>query len=81
MTNTNIPREDDGTVVRFAWPGGYRVWYVTDDSEELCAECVQEHLSRCEDVTDYGWYIIGRYNESESDDSGPCAHCYRQGEQ
>lgn len=31
-------------VVRYAWPGGYPVFYLTRDNSVLCPGCVQEEI-------------------------------------
>lgn len=70
------PREADGTVSRFAWPGGYRIWFITHDGADLCAECVQAESDQTLDPTnDTGWRVVGHYHEGEADTAGPCDHC------
>ena len=82
MTTYEIPRETDGTVAHFAWPGAYRIWYITADSAELCAECVQDNIDQCADQTDGGseydqWRVVGHYHEGDADSAGPCDNCGR----
>jgi len=70
--------DHDGRVTKYVWPGGYRVWYITHDGADLCAECVQENLELCSDSTaDIGWRIDGWYHEGAADSAGPCDHCGR----
>lgn len=67
------------SVVKFAWPGGYRVWYVCDDSGQLCAECCTENLELIRTASrGDGWRVEGHYNEGDSDESGPCDNCGRE---
>ena len=75
--NPNILQDENGSVTKFAWPGGYRVWYVTHDGGELCAECVSENLAQCCDHDDSGWFVEGYFSEADSDECGPCDHCGR----
>jgi hypothetical protein len=72
--------EADGTVAKFAWPGGYRVWFYTEDGGTLCAECVQDNLELCSDPdAEPDWKIAGRDNESNMDEPEAeiCDHCGR----
>lgn len=57
--NPAILLDADGTVTRYAWPGGYPVFYVTADSGELCAACVTARLSECRDPTERQYYVVG----------------------
>lgn len=34
-----LPRDEDGTYTKFAWPGGYPVFYIVADCGVLCADC------------------------------------------
>lgn len=78
MQTYTAPTDNDGTVTKFAWPGGYRVWYVTHDGAGLCAECVETEKDQTLDPTnDTGWRVVGHYHEGESDEAGPCDHCER----
>ena len=73
------PRDADGTVSKFAWPGGYRIWFLTHDGADLCAECVEAEKDQTLDPTnDTGWRVVGHYHEGETDTAGPCDHCGRE---
>ena len=37
-----LPRDDDGQLSKWAWPGGYPVFYVCRDSGVLCPDCARE---------------------------------------
>jgi hypothetical protein len=40
MTATDsLPRDSKGQLVKYAWPGGYPVLYVTELSNVLCPDC------------------------------------------
>ncbi len=39
MTSYSIPRDSDGSVTAFAWPGGYPMYYVTRDGLTICPQC------------------------------------------
>ena len=45
-------------VVKYAFPGGYPVYYVTADGGVLSAEAVEENLGECCDPSDSGWYVV-----------------------
>lgn len=73
-----IPTDEDGSVTRFAWPGGYEMFYVTDDGGVLCAECVNaERVLIAESDPGDGWYVIGHSHTGETDEGVQCDHCYR----
>lgn len=67
---------------KYAWPGGYRIWFLADDGGILCSECV---LSEPAHVggPGLGWRIDGVFTEAEVDPeeySGcgeRCSHCDR----
>jgi hypothetical protein len=40
----SLAHNSDGTVVSYAWPGGYPVYYVTKDGAALCVECVNKNI-------------------------------------
>lgn len=76
---SNVLRHEDGSVMRFAFPGGYRVWYVVADGEVLCGPCVEENIDQCEDPDhrDSGWYVVGHTHAGEMEDPEEvtCGHC------
>jgi len=75
---TGILFEYDGRVTKYAWPGGYRVWYITHDGADLCAECTEDNIDQTNDPTnDTGWRVEGYYTEADTDTAGPCDHCGR----
>ena len=61
-------------VTRFAWPGGYPVFYVTHDSGVLCPGCVEENREQCSDPYDHGWFVIG-HDVNWEDPQLHCDHC------
>lgn len=72
-----LHRESDGTLPRWAWPGGYPVIYVTDDGGTLCPGCANgENGSLASEDADphSGWKLEGADVHWE----GPpevCDHC------
>jgi hypothetical protein len=67
-----IARDDDGTFSAYAWPGGYPIFHVTVDCDELCAKCANEHGHTNEPKDD--WQIIGSDINWE-DENLLCVHC------
>jgi len=63
----------------FAWPGGYRIFLVTDDGGTLCCDCarkeyrqiVWDKLNRCST----GWNIEGMFLDCDTDEPIYCDHC------
>lgn len=37
-----LPREDDGTLPHYAWPGGYQIVYLDHHNDTLCSKCANE---------------------------------------
>lgn len=45
---------------KYAWPGGYPLYYVTQDGGCLCTDCANENLDRTiEEDGDKSWLIAG----------------------
>lgn len=76
--STQLPRDDDGRLITYAWPGGYPVYYVTADGGVLCPDCARmaedEKLSPNPDDTQ--WHIIAA-DVNYEDCSLDCDHCYQ----
>jgi len=63
----------------YAWPGGYPLFVVLHDGEELCAQCAEENLglivaATANPGTDSQWQAEGQAVNWE-DESLFCAHC------
>ena len=71
-----LPREDDGTLIRWAWPGGYPVYYITADGGALCPGCARsaEADKLTTDSDDPQWYILAADVNYEDPDL-TCDHC------
>lgn len=37
----NLPRNDEGKLEKYAWPGGYPIFYLDSENSVLCARCAQ----------------------------------------
>lgn len=71
-----LPRDDDGRLTAYAWPGGYPVYYVTADSGALCPDCARmaEAEGLAGDPEDPQWYIVAADINWEDADLY-CDHC------
>ena len=44
----------DGEVEKYAWPGGYPMFYVSKDNETICSKCAnEEHFDEDQALVDY----------------------------
>jgi len=43
-TKDNLPRNYDGTLQAYAWPGGYPIYYLAADNGVLCPACANENI-------------------------------------
>lgn len=39
---TKLPRDEDGKLSAYAWPGGQEIMYLDAENNTLCAECANE---------------------------------------
>lgn len=37
----NLPRDDNGRLESYAWPGGYPIFYLDWESSALCPDCAR----------------------------------------
>lgn len=66
-------RDSDGSLTRYAWPGGYPVYYVTTDGAGLCPTCATQHGTE-KDGSHSGWELEGADINWE-DPELFCDHC------
>lgn len=57
--------EDQHQMMKYIWPGGYPVYYITEENETVCAECANHETS---DPVEY-WTV------NYEDDDLYCADC------
>jgi hypothetical protein len=41
-TQDNLPRDDDGQLSKWAWPGGYPIFYIDGNNSILCPDCARK---------------------------------------
>jgi hypothetical protein len=79
MKAQELPRDDDGQLSAFAWPGGYPLYYLTEDGGVLCPEdarmAERDKLAEYDDGTfDPQWHIIAA-DANWEDPEMYCDHC------
>ena len=49
-------------IISYAWPGGYPIFYLMDDGECMCPQCVKDNLAQItESIESHahdGWKIV-----------------------
>src|SRR5262249_44627177 len=56
MENFNmneLPRNDDGTLASWAWPGGYPIYYLDSQNSVLCPECANKSDGDVDELTGF----------------------------
>ena len=70
-----IPREIDGKLPAYAWPGGYPVLYILEDGGVLCPACANGENGSEAQVQDTPYWNIVGYDCNWEDPSVHCDHC------
>jgi len=74
----NLPRNDDGTLQSFAWPGGYPIFYLAADNGILCPDCANgKNGSECQNPEcqdEDQWRIVAAEIHWEGEPL-VCEHC------
>ncbi len=65
----------DGKLPIHAWPGGYPMYYITQDMGILCPKCANDNAYLSGDVDDPQWNVIHAEINFE-DETLTCDHCY-----
>ncbi len=67
-----------GKLPKFAWPGGYPMFYIADDGEALCPDCANDPKNPVHEGGDAdGWRLEG-YDINYEDAQLFCAHCNKR---
>lgn len=75
-----LAKDDNGQYPKYAWPGGYPIFYVTADNGTLCATCANTERSASTDDLDAHcpdddqWRIVASDINWEDSDL-QCDHC------
>lgn len=79
-TTRPLPRDDEGQLTAYAWPGGYPVFYLCDDGGVVCPDCARqaerEELTT-DPVANPGWSLIAAGVNWECS-ALYCDHCGRR---
>ena len=65
---------------KYAWPGGYEVFFLTYDGEVMCYDCVLSNFGlvaasvKAEDHSD--WRVLGMSTTEYEDDGDVCECCH-----
>ena len=75
MEKLAINRDKEGRCYRYAWPGGYPLFYLCADGGILCADCVdaEKELIDSADEADKQWFVIAQ--EINYEDGLYCDNC------
>ncbi len=74
----NLPRDASGLLASYAWPGGYPVFYLMDDSETLCPTCANDPKNPVHVGGDADGWRIEAADVNWEDASLFCAHCSKR---
>ena len=42
MLANSLPRDENGQLLSYVWPGGYPIYYLDGENSVLCADCARE---------------------------------------
>jgi hypothetical protein len=75
-TEVEFPRDSDGKLSAFAWPGGYPIVYICGDGGTLCPACANGENGSDASTTaeDKRWLLIGADIHWEGEPMA-CDHC------
>ena len=76
MEKLAIKRDENGRCEKYAWPGGYLVFYICANGGILCPDCVdaEKELIDAADQSDEQWLVIAQEINYE-DGSLYCDNC------
>lgn len=75
----NVPTDENDQPIKYAWPGGYEVFYIADDGGVICADCLLDETNPAHadpELSD-GWRIDGYDHTGNTDAEVICDHCGR----
>ena len=79
-TTYQIPRMSDGRAEAYAWPGGYPLFYVTQDCACLCPACCdsdRELIEAAAADNDAQWNVVAA-DVNWEDTALYCDHCNKR---
>ena len=69
--------KEKGEFDYYVWPGGYPLFYITEDGGILCPKCCNENKELLNDESDRQWFVIA-YDVNWGDGKLYCDHCYEK---
>ena len=66
--------KEKGEYNYYAWPGGYPLFYTTEDGGILCPKCCNENKELLNDEYDSQWFVIA-YDVNYEYGELYCDHC------
>ena len=75
---TMLPRDDNGLLESYAWPGGYALVYYTVDGGTLCPDCAR--MAEAEGLTaiDDPQWTLGAASVQWEGPTTVCDHCGKE---
>jgi hypothetical protein len=80
MTNVlaKLRADNNGKVPKYAWPGGYPIYYVTRDGGALCPDCVNDPRNPVHDNGRNDGWLVDAYDVNYEQHDLMCDHCNKQ---
>jgi hypothetical protein len=61
MVEYNLPRDNDGKLSSYAWPGGYPIYYLVKGGSVCCPECANRAIDQAQEI------VIAGVNYEDND--------------
>jgi hypothetical protein len=79
MPNVTSRTLKDAIRTRYAWPGGYEIFGLTDDGAVLCTPCMRTEWKQIAYARRHGlrngWHVVGIATTECAEESVTCDHC------
>lgn len=73
----NLPRDENGQLSAWAWPGGYPIYYIDGEGSALCVNCARKE--EAEGVEYWGEEKMPKSAEINYEDTElQCEQCYER---
>jgi hypothetical protein len=74
-TERTLPRDEDGRLSAWAWPGGYAIYYLDKDNSVLCPDCARKSDEDPDELPNFRPIAAGIIEEYDEDDLTYCDNC------
>jgi hypothetical protein len=78
MIKASIDRDSNGKLPSYAWPGGYPIFYLTQDDAVLCPQCANGENGSDTLVQDDPQWNVTAHDINWEDPDMTCEHCNRR---